>query len=140
MFGAVFCWAIYSIMVKKLSNRFDPVVTTFYSFFVCVIILTPFEIYEVAANGIAIDSTGWLAILYMAIFPTCIGYLVQQHAIKHIGVSKTALFVNLVPIFVMVMAIAVLGEKFFWLNVISALIIICSVIAFTLIPTKKAIK
>jgi drug/metabolite transporter (DMT)-like permease len=134
---AVVCWATYAILVRRLVHRFDPVVTTFYSFLCCVLLLTPFQIAETLQRGLAIDSHGWLAILYMGVFPTFIGYLVQQQAIKHLGVSRAALFINLVPILVMFLAVGVLGETFLPLNLVSAAMIILSVLGFNLMAAGK---
>jgi len=138
MVCAVLCWASYAILVRRLVTRFDPIVTTFYSFLTCVLILTPFQGVELLTRGLAIDASGWLSILYMGLFPTFIGYLVQQQAIKHIGVSRTALFINLVPILVMLLAVLVLGEPFFRLNLVSAAMIILSVAGFNLASPGRA--
>jgi len=136
MVCAVLCWACYAILVRRLVLRFDPIVTTFYSFLCCVLILTPFQAVETVRHGLAIDTRGWLAILYMGLFPTFIGYLVQQQAIKHLGVSRSALFINLVPVLVMVLAVVVLGEPFLPLNLVSAAMIILSVLGFNLATSR----
>jgi drug/metabolite transporter (DMT)-like permease len=140
MAAAVLCWASYAILVRRLVRRFDPIVTTFYSFLTCVLILTPFQAVAMARHGLAIDAHGWLAILYMGVFPTFIGYLVQQQAIKHLGVSRAALFINLVPVLVMVLAVAVLKEAWMAINLVSAAMIILSVLGFNLMasPPVKA--
>jgi drug/metabolite transporter (DMT)-like permease len=133
---AVLCWACYAILVRRLVLRFNPIVTTFYSFLCCVLILTPFQAVETFRHGLSIDAKGWLAIFYMGLFPTFIGYLVQQQAIKHLGVSRSALFLNLVPVLVMVLAVGVLGEPFLPLNLVSAAMIILSVIGFNLMRSE----
>ncbi|MGA2083834.1 MAG: DMT family transporter [Holophaga sp.] len=132
MGGAVVCWSVYSVLVRRMVRRFDPIVTTFYSFLTCVVVLTPLQGVEIARHGLAVDAPGWLAIVYMGVFPTFIGYLLQQQAIKHLGVSKAALFINLVPVMVMVLAVVVLGETFLPLNLVSAAMIIASVLGFSL--------
>jgi drug/metabolite transporter (DMT)-like permease len=137
MAAAVLCWAVYAILVRRLVRRFDPIVTTFYSFLCCVLILTPFQGLEIVRHGLAVDREGWLAILYMGVFPTFIGYLVQQQAIKHLGVSRAALFINLVPVLVMVLAVVVLGEPWLPLNLLSAAMIILSVLGFNLLASRK---
>ena len=111
-----------------------------YRFLCCVVILTPFQGAEILRHGLAIAPEGWLAILYMGVFPTFIGYLVQQQAIKHLGVSRSALFVNLVPVLVMVLAVAVLGEAFRPLNLLSAAMIILSVLGFNLMSGPAALR
>jgi drug/metabolite transporter (DMT)-like permease len=134
MAAAVLCWSGYAILVRRLvQRRFDPIITTFYSFLCCVLILTPVEGVAVLRGGLAIDASGWMAILYMGVFPTFIGYLVQQQAIKHLGVSRSALFINLVPVLVMVLAVAVLHESFLPLNLVSAAMILLSVLGFNLL-------
>ncbi len=72
---------------------------TFYSFVTCLILLTPFFTVEVVKYGVHISKTTWIAIVYMGIFPTFIGYLIQQIAIKELGVSKMALFYQFSPCF-----------------------------------------
>jgi drug/metabolite transporter (DMT)-like permease len=118
---------------RLVQRRFDPIVTTFYSFLCCVLILTPVEGVAVLRHGLAIDARGWMAILYMGVFPTFIGYLVQQQAIKHLGVSRSALFINLVPVVVMVLAVGVLHESFLPLNLVSAAMILLSVLGCNLL-------
>jgi len=137
MLAAVLCWALYGILVRRQVGRFDPVVTTFYSFLVCVLALTPFQAWEIHSGGCHIRPEGWLAIAYMGVFPTFSGYLIQQQAIKHLGLSRTALFINLVPVFTMGLAVTVLHEGFFALNAVSAGIIIASVMTYSLLGTGR---
>jgi drug/metabolite transporter (DMT)-like permease len=127
MLAAVACWAVYTVLVRSHVARFDPVVTTFYSFVTCLILLTPFQAWEVAAGGFRPSVEGWLAIVYMGVFPTFIGYLVMQQAIKHVGIATTTLFINLVPVVAMALAVLVLREAFFAPNAASAAIIIAAV-------------
>jgi drug/metabolite transporter (DMT)-like permease len=139
MAGAVVCWSVYSVLVRRLVRRFDPIVTTFYSFLTCAAVLVPFQAVEICRRGLGIDARGWMAIVYMGLFPTFIGYLVQQQAIKHLGVGKAALFINLVPVEVMILAVAILGETFLPLNLVSAAMIIGSVLAFHLLPATSQV-
>jgi drug/metabolite transporter (DMT)-like permease len=140
MLVAVVCWALYGVLVRHHSGRFDPVVTSFYSFAVCVILLTPFEAWEVASGGMHITADGWMAIVYMGLFPTFFGYTMHQQCIKHLGLSRSALFINLVPVFAMLMAVLVLHETFFALNALSAAIIIASVLGYSLLRTPGPVK
>jgi drug/metabolite transporter (DMT)-like permease len=133
MLVAVVCWALYAILVRTRVLRFNPVVTTFYSFVVCVALLTPFEAFEIASGGCHIRPDGWIAIAYMGVFPTFFGYMVHQQCIKHLGLGRAVLFINLVPVFAMAMAVLVLHETFFPLNAVSAAMIIASVMAYTLL-------
>ena len=124
MIVAVVCWAIYSILSKKASISFSPIKITSYAFLVCVIVLTPFFILE--KPWIYIPKTtvrGWLSILYMSIFASVGGYLIQQISIKNIGPSRTSLYVNLIPVFSMILAFFILGEKIILIKVFAGLLI-----------------
>jgi drug/metabolite transporter (DMT)-like permease len=128
MLVAVTCWAIYSVIVKKVMDRYSPLILTTYSFIVCTLVLLPFVIKEFMQTSILdISIRGWMPVLYMAVFPTVIGYLIQQMSIKEIGASKTAIFINLVPVFSVILATAILGEELGILRLVSGSIIILAV-------------
>lgn len=128
MLLAVSCWAIYSVIVKKVMPRYSPLILTTYSFIVCTLILLPFVLKENLVNIVAnVTYKGWSSVIYMAIFPTVIGYLIQQISIKRIGASKTSIFINLVPVFSIVLAALILKEKINLLNIISASFIVSAV-------------
>lgn len=121
-------WAVYTIIAKKAMNKFNPLILTLYSFFVCVLVLMPFAMRDIYLGGLSnVTSKGWLSVIYMAVFPTAIGYLVQQYAIDQIGPTKSSMFSNLVPVFSIIFAMIILKEEMSVLKLISAGIIILSV-------------
>jgi len=128
MLLAVSCWAVYSILVKRAMPKYSPLILTTYSFIVCTIFLIPFVLRENLFGYITkVSWQGWASVLYMAIFPTVIGYLIQQISIREIGPSKTSIFINLVPVFSIILAAIILGERITLLSLISAIIIITAV-------------
>jgi len=58
------------------------------------------------------------------VFASVLGYLFQLIAIQKIGAPKTAIFINLVPVFTMLQAQLILGETVTWLQLVSAGVII----------------
>lgn len=128
MLAAVFCWAVYSIISRKIMDRYSPLILTSYSFLVCLVLLIPFVIWEKPAEYLPKATwAGWASVLYMAIFASVIGYLVQQVSIKTIGASKTAAFINLVPVFSIILSAIILHEKITGVKLLSAVIIITGV-------------
>jgi len=112
MILAVLCWAYYSVLVKKHMVKFTPLKLTTYTFVCCTLFLTPFVVMG-SENLVAVKEAplgAWLAVLYMAVFPTVVGYLIQQMSIKKVGASKTNIFINLVPVFSIVLAFVILNE------------------------------
>ncbi|MBZ9686289.1 DMT family transporter [Clostridium estertheticum] len=128
MFIAVCLWAAYSVFSKVVLHKFSPLILTFYSFLFCTIFLIPFVIYERPWTFInQVPYYSFLAVVYMSIFASVIGYLVQQISIKQIGPSKTSIFINLVPIFSIILSVTILKESISAVKVFTALLIITGV-------------
>ena len=128
MLAAVTAWAIYGIFSKSKGKDIPPIVLTYYSFLVCTLLLLPFVLYERPWEWIGtVPAAAHLAVIYMSIFPSVIGYLVQQMAIREIGPSKASIFVNLVPVFSILLAVLVLGENLEPVKLLTAVLIIAGV-------------
>ncbi len=111
MLMAILSFSIYFIVLKGIVGRVDPMKLTFYVFFFCVVMLVPMVIYENPVEYLpGTTSKGWGSLIYMSIFASVVAYLIQQISVKRIGPAKTSLYVNLVPLFSMVMAYFILGE------------------------------
>jgi len=128
MLLAVFLWAVYSVFSKIVSKRYDPFNLTFYTFLFCTVFLIPAMFFENPYKFlITAPGSAYLAVLYMAIFPTVIGYLVQQYSIKQIGPSKTSIFINLVPIFSIFLSVIILKENPVPIKILMGFLIILGV-------------
>ena len=69
----------------------------------------------------------WGAVVFMAVFSSVLGYLIQQVTIKKIGVNKSSIFINFVPIFTILFSYLVLGDTVTIINLASAALIITAV-------------
>ncbi|MEG2289334.1 MAG: DMT family transporter [Clostridium sp.] len=128
MIIAVVCWAAYSILSKKALEIYSPIKITSYAFLTCVILLFPLMIMEKPWVYIPkVSINGWMSVIYMAIFPSIFGYLIQQMSIKKIGPMKTSLYVNLVPVFSMTLAFLILGEAVSWIKILAGLLVIIGI-------------
>ena len=128
MLIAVCMWSAYAVFSKRVLHKFSPLILTFYSFLFCTIFLIPFVIYERPWIFIKqVPYFSYLAVVYMSIFASVIGYLVQQISIKKIGPSKTSIFINLVPIFSIILSVTILKESISIVKIFTTLLIITGV-------------
>lgn len=128
MLIAVCMWAAYSVFSKKVIHKFSPLILTFYSFLFCTLFTFPFALYERPWLFVTkVPYSAFLAVVYMSIFASVVGYLVQQMSIKQIGPSKTSLFINLVPVFSIILSVTILKETISIVKVLTALLIITGV-------------
>jgi drug/metabolite transporter (DMT)-like permease len=135
MLCAVLCWASYGIISSRAIQAdqqspayIPPIPMIYYSFIVGIIVLIPFVVWEPQHFITELPSGVWISIIYMSIFPSAIGYLLQQISIREIGPSRTSIFINLVPVFSIILAVIILSEKLEPVKLLTAALIITGVI------------
>jgi drug/metabolite transporter (DMT)-like permease len=114
MLGAPLCWALYSILGKKMLRSFTPLAATAYAACFGALLLVPAALLEHAALGGPLPGfswLGWLAVLQLALLGTVVGFVWWYEGVQAIGTARAAAFVNLVPLFGAVLAALVLGER-----------------------------
>lgn len=127
MLCAVVCWAAYAVFSKAKGVQIPALALTFYSFLCCTLFLIPFVIWEKPWSlSVPPDSAVW-AVIFMAVFSSVAGYLFQQIAIKKIGAARASIFVNLVPVFSIMLSVLILHEELLPVKLFTALLIIAGV-------------
>jgi len=107
----VLSWVAYSLIGKSVMRTLSPLVAVTYSVIVGTAALFVSACFEgLGPNVRRASLLDWLDIAYMAIFATVIGFVWFYEGVKHIGATRAGLFINLVPIFAMLLAFFVLGE------------------------------
>jgi len=109
--GCVLCWVAYSLMGKVVMRTLSPLVTVFYSVVAGTAALFVSACLEgLGANLSQTSVLDWLAIAYMAVFATVIGFVWFYEGVKQIGATRAGLFINFVPVFAVLLAFLVLDE------------------------------
>jgi len=125
MLGCVSCWALYSVMIRKIPKEIDNISFLFLIFFIGNIFVIPFYIFESIINqSFTINERyGLLLVLYCGIGPALVSYLLWIKAIKVIGANNSGLFLNLIPIFSSLISIIFIKEKLELFHIVGALLI-----------------
>lgn len=111
MFGAVCCWAFYTIGARRLMTRHSPVGVTGVSMAIGTLLYVPVMSPRVrAVDWGAVDAATWLAIVYSALFALCVAYTIWYAAVRQIGSARTSVYSNIVPLIAMATAVLFLGE------------------------------
>jgi drug/metabolite transporter (DMT)-like permease len=107
--GAAVCWAVYTILGRAATARFDPLLATTYASAAGALMLAPFS---VAGWGTLVHAgaAAWLAILYLAPLGTVLAFVLYYDSVRRLGASRAAAFTLLVPVFGVSSSILVLGE------------------------------
>ncbi|MDF2591678.1 MAG: protein of unknown function transrane [Clostridia bacterium] len=97
MLVAILIWTIYSIISKRLK-QVPPITATAASAIIATIIMAPFAIYQ-GIDLRALSPIVWTGISYITIFPSVFSFIFWNIGIKELGANKTAIFLNLIPVF-----------------------------------------
>ncbi|MBF2090422.1 MAG: DMT family transporter [Synechococcales cyanobacterium K44_A2020_017] len=105
MLAAVVCWAIYTLIIKKLSARYSGFTISYYAALFGVVQLLLLSAWE-GGPWRAISPASLGSVLYMGIGASGTGYLLYNLSVGAIGPTRTATSVySIVPIFVALLAL-----------------------------------
>ena len=128
MIVCVLSWSLYSTLLKK--NKFKLSQFTLIQIMVTVglIFLVPQFFYEQSIGlDIKINKASLLILFYVVIFPAIAAYYCWQKAIELIGPNRSAMFIQLMPLFSAILAIIIFKEKFQLYHFIGATFIISGI-------------
>jgi len=128
MLIAVLAYAIYSVLLKNKPN-IHWLSTLCVLASAALISSLPFTLFEIHAGiAIAPDLTGVLVIIYTAVFASLGAQAFWIRSVELIGSNSTGIFINVVPLFGAILAILLLGEKFYVFHAVGISLIIGGVL------------
>lgn len=110
---AVFSWAAYTVLSKRLLVRYDPMTVTGWSIISGTILCLPALFVPGAIPPLAsVPLPVWGAIAYLAVGTSVIAYPLWSYALRHMEASKVAVTSNTQPILTAVFSWMLFGERF----------------------------
>lgn len=110
LFSAL-CWGIYSIVGKRLIQTYDIFSVTTYALVFGTVSYIPFVYSDIFNVFNQISLYGWVSIAYLAFGCTIFAYVGWFYALQKTVASKAAVYLNLIPLFTIVMSFFI-GESF----------------------------
>lgn len=126
-FLAMVCGAWYAIAIRYLSSRFSALFLTAAQAFVGAIFFLPLAIWEYNTLSMTLSYETILWILYLGVVVTIGGYGMFNLALSRIEASRASVFVNLIPVFTVILAYLFLGEVLKMSEWIASGVILCGV-------------
>lgn len=103
-------WAIYSISLKHLLNRYAPVTVLTCSTIAGTIFLLPLAFLEFPVNWVAVDMFTWLNILYLGFIASALAYLIWNTVLAKVAAVTAGVYLYLLPVITALMAVVLLRE------------------------------
>jgi drug/metabolite transporter (DMT)-like permease len=111
IFGGMLSLAAFSIIGKIVLRELAPRLAITYAFLIGTAVLAVPTVLQGGLAGILRYSLGvWLSLAYLGLMGSVVAFILYYQGIQSIGPSKTAIFINLVPIWAMVLSTVILKE------------------------------
>lgn len=105
------CFALFTVFGKEVTGRYSSITMNTYAYVGGALALLPLTLWEAARQALArVSAGGWMAAIYMALFPSVIAYLIYYHALARMSASRVSAFSYLQPVFASIMGVVILGE------------------------------
>ncbi len=112
MLAANLIWAFYSIIVRKSASQMPALVNFTLTIATGLVFLLPAAGWELSVREVHLFRADvLLEVLYLGLFASVVAFLCWNMAVRELGPSKASPFLNLVPLFATLFAVAFLGEK-----------------------------
>lgn len=110
LFSAI-CWAVYSIVGKRLLAVYDPFTVNTNVFILGVFLYLPMVVPGVFSAVSTITYESVIAVLYLGVFCSVFAYAAWYYALQHQQAAESAVFLTLIPLFTMILSFFIIGEQ-----------------------------
>ena len=132
---AALSWSLYFALQKRHSHRYDGLTMVCYTIWSGTTLLLVFApgLWSEVQNA---PASANLAVLILGIFPSALAYLAWAYVLTHSNVSRASISLYLIPPTAMLMASVALAERPSIMVISGMLIVLASVLALNLQPSK----
>ena len=104
-------WALYSVLGRRLMNRYPPLLITAWVGLLGGLSLVPFALLQgVVAQTLLLGPTTWVMVAFLAVLCSGVGYLGWFAGIGRVGPSRASVFLYLEPLVAAGLSVFFLGE------------------------------
>ncbi|MFA6807766.1 MAG: EamA family transporter [Eubacteriales bacterium] len=144
LFLAVIAQAAYSILSKRLSQRFTSVEITYIMMWSGMIIFNALGIIQSLAAG-TLDTylsplrlpSVTIGIIYLGVISSVLAFFMFNYALAHLKISQTTTMLNLVTVVSVFGGVVFQNDPFGWLQVVGIVLILIGVWGTTIFSEKS---
>ena len=123
--GCIVSWVSYTLIGRGVLKEISPLVAVAYACLIGTIILAAPAVLEgmiPALTGYSLTS--WIAILFLGVLGTVVGFIWYYEGIKALGPTRAAVFINFVPVSGVILGWLILDETINLSLILGALLVI----------------
>jgi len=132
MLIGIICGAIYPVLLHDKPD-IHPLSLLMIIILLGTLVSLPLYLLDLAQGRyVHMNNEVVAGLLYIAIFPSVLAYMLWNRGIELIGANRAGLYLNLIPILTAVMAAVFLGETLNWYHFAGLFLVICGMMLFNL--------
>jgi drug/metabolite transporter (DMT)-like permease len=135
-FFAMVCGSGYAISIRHLSEKFSALFLTAIQAFAGTIFFLPFFLWEYNTTQMNMTMQSLMWTIYLGVVVTLGGYGLFNFALGRVEASKASIYINLIPVFSVILAYLILGEELSFEGIVASGIILSGVF-ISQMPTEK---
>ena len=125
-------WAFYSVLLRK-RPAVHPLSFLACTFAIGVAAMAPLALMEAASGRHVVwGAPAFSAVAYVAVFPSVVAYLLYNRGVDLVGAARAGQFINLMPLFGAMLAVALLGEPLRGFHLLGGGLIVAGIAAFAM--------
>jgi drug/metabolite transporter (DMT)-like permease len=138
MLGAAAVWALYTVGIRPLIERYGSIQATAWTLWVggSAIFLAGVPALARQDWG-AVDGFAWVGLLYSALLSIGLAYLLWYRGVERIGGARTAVYSNLTPVVALATGWLWLGETLSVLAMVGTAMVLIGLMAVRSVPGLK---
>ena len=105
-------FALYTVLGKEVNQRFGSLTMNTFLFGFGALFLLPVVVWQAGSFSFGqVSPSGWLALIYMGVFPSLVCYLIFYYALGYVAASRLSTLAYLQPLVATLLGVIFLGER-----------------------------
>ncbi|MCD1294704.1 EamA/RhaT family transporter [Methanocella sp. CWC-04] len=117
-------WGLYSVLGKRMNERYSTLTVLVYVFLFGSLELLPFYLMSPQTSPISFTGLTWVSLGFLTICCSIISFLVYNYGLEKLSASTVAVFIYVMPLSGVFLAILILGEPLTVFTILGAALII----------------
>jgi len=112
-FSAVFSAVGYTVVLHKISNKINNLTIILFQNFIGSVYFLPFWLIFEKNQFLStpFNHESMMSIIYLAIFASTFAFILFTYSVRHMGITKSNMFANTIPVFTAIFAWVILGDQ-----------------------------
>jgi drug/metabolite transporter (DMT)-like permease len=128
---SVLTWVVYLLITRSVSQKYTAVTQMKWIFLVSAIAVVPFALGGVDKTPLISAATlnadwwmGVLAMTFIVVFATVLGYFMIPYAMQYLRATTVSIYTNMQPVVASLVAIAISQDVFTWDKPVAAVLVL----------------